>query len=397
MPTWLIVLSALGSSASLLGFGINVLTDHSGLSQQLDEVMRRLQGLHEQIATAVTDLLEALDGIRRQIDEDVALNQIALADRALYNDLFVLNNIQEAMGNSFAAADRLNGELDVVFATSFIYVINIRLIVLRAFDDCFFGRQQFTDEFRSYTNHLDRWITQIIDTINAAHTVTVVIQSRGHTLPPGGEPDGGPQFRVVARHLRQGVIIDEFASVWLDIAPPSEAPFRQQANRARDRAISEERQQSGVPDMEAVAAAWRQAFAGNLRLALISQVLNRPTMAIDSNPNGLMVDGRILPTNLDLRTTLMELLCSQQFRNRIQSAWDAFVNRGDDRLAQFACSRLFDHDATPDEINLLRGIASYYGYTSFIAALLHCNTYEERYGRGLPGVGQPIIDALQFT
>ena len=85
------------------------------------------------------------------------------------------------------------------------------------------------------------------------------------------------------------------------------------------------------------------------------------------------------------------------FRNRIQRAWDAFVNHGDDRLAQFAYRRLFSQDATQDEIALLRGMASNYGYTAFIAALLYCNEYEERYGRGLPGVGQPIIDALQFT
>src|SRR5512132_1605467 len=136
---------------------------------------------------------------------------------------------------------------------------------------------------------------------------------------------------------------------------------------------------------------------GSLRVALVSQVLNRPIMAIDSNPDGVMVDGRILPISHDLRATLMELLCSREFRNRVQRAWDAFVNRGDDRLAQFAYRRLFDHDATPDEIALLRGIASNYGYSAFIAALLRCNEYEERHGSGIPSIGQPIIDALQFA
>jgi hypothetical protein len=381
----------LGAGASIASGIYNFLSDHSDLAGQLREVMSRLGELSDQIATATTDILEAIDGIRRQIDEDVANDNIALANRALYSDLFTFDNFEQALGNSLQAADRLNEEAGVSFAASFMYVVNIRLIVIRAFDpDCYFANQQFIDQFRSYTNHLDRFVRQIIDTINAAHIVTVETERRGM-----GERR---RFRSVARYLRNGEVREVFDSGWDDIL--HDAEVRRQANAARDRGIAEDRQQSGVPDMEAVAAAWRQAFMGNLRLALISQVLNRPRMAIDSNPNGLMVDGRILPIsldNLDLRTTLMELLCSRQFRNRIQRAWDAFVNHGDDRLAQFAYRRLFSQDATQDEIALLRGMASNYGYTAFIAALLYCNEYEERYGRGLPGVGQPIIDALQFT
>jgi hypothetical protein len=117
-------------------------------------------------------------------------------------------------------------------------------------------------------------------------------------------------------------------------------------------------------------------------------------MAIDANPDGLMVDGRMLPVGLDLRTTLLELLSSREFRHRIHKAWDAFLQRGDDRLVQFAYRRLFHRDATGDERALLQGIASHCGYAAFMAVLLHCTEYEERYGRGLPAGGAPLLKAI---
>jgi len=187
-----------------------------------------------------------------------------------------------------------------------------------------------------------------------------------------------------------------FLGAWGDDSEATQASVTQQANDSRARGIQRDRQDFGVVDMENTVRAWREAFHGALRAALVREVLNRPAMAIDFNPDGLMVDGRILPIGLDLRTTLLELLSSREFRNRIQKAWDAFIQRRDDRLVQFAHRRLFNRDATGDEMALLHGIASNCGYAAFMAVLLHCTEYEERYGRGLPKAGQPIIDALQF-
>src|SRR5205807_12024 len=152
------------------------------------------------------------------------------------------------------------------------------------------------------------------------------------------------------------------------------ARVEQQANALRSAGIAADRQQSGVIDMEKAAAAWEQAFTIPQRMAMVSQVLNRHTMAIDFNPDGLMVDGRILPVSLEV-TTLMELLVSREFRNRVQKAWDGFMNRSDDRLVQFAHRRLFNRDTTSDEIALLHGIASHYGYAAFIAALFYSKEY----------------------
>ena len=167
------IVSLLGGAASIASGIRDFLTDHSDLAGQLREVMSRLGELSDQIATATTDILEAIDGIRRQIDEDVANENIALANRALDSDLFTFDNFEQAMGNSLQAAERLNEEAGVSFAASFMYVVNIRLIVIRAFDESYYKSQQFIDQYRSYTNHLDTFIRQIIDAINAAHTITV--------------------------------------------------------------------------------------------------------------------------------------------------------------------------------------------------------------------------------
>lgn len=86
-----------------------------------------------------------------------------------------------------------------------MYVLNFRLIVMRIIDPAYPCNSSYRSEFQDYITRLDGVIAYINNAINAAHTVTVVIQSRGRPLPPGGEPDGGPQFRVVARHLRNGV------------------------------------------------------------------------------------------------------------------------------------------------------------------------------------------------
>ncbi len=127
----------------------------------------------------------------------------------------------------------------------------------------------------------------------------------------------------------------------------------------------------------------------------MSQVLNRSAMAVDFNPEGLMVDGRILPDEMAPRSALFELLMSREFQRRLEGVWRGFVNGGEDRLAQFAHRRLFGRDATADEVAALRRVGVAYGYGAFIGTLLYSSEYEERYGRGLPAGGTPVLEALE--
>ena len=59
------------------------------------------------------------------VNEDVALDAVALADRALFVDGDKNQDAGEALGNSFQAAHRLALESDVVFATAFIHTVNL--------------------------------------------------------------------------------------------------------------------------------------------------------------------------------------------------------------------------------------------------------------------------------
>jgi Phycobilisome Linker polypeptide len=93
----------------------------------------------------------------------------------------------------------------------------------------------------------------------------------------------------------------------------------------------------------------------------------------------------------------MEVLVSREFQRRVENAWTAFVDRGDDRLVQFAHQRLFGRDASSDEVELLKEVADKYGYRGFVAALLHGSEYEERYGHGLPAEGDATADAAALV
>jgi hypothetical protein len=396
MPSWFQLVSG---AASLISSLNQIFGDDGRLNEQLDQVLRQLQDVRETLINGIQQILEAIQTVFVEVDRAFCRSNMGLADTSLYSDIANNHNNQLAERDSFLAADTVYqfvpntpsinnvGNLEAV--STFMYVLNIRLAVMRIIDPAYSCNSNYRGEFERYITRLEGVIAYINNAITALHRVTVVTERRG-----SGERR---QFRVVARYLRNGVVVlPEFATDWDDIIPPAETVERR-ANESRARGISADRQELGVVDMENTVTSYRRAFGLSLRAALISQVLNRPMMPIDFHPDGFMVDGRILPIDRDLRATLMELLCSQDFRNRVQRAWDAFVNRGDDRLAQFAYHRLFAHDATPDEIALMRGIASKYGYAAFIAALLHCNEYEERHGRGVPSIGQPIIAALQFA
>lgn len=57
---------------------------HGHINDKLNEILEQLQGLRNTLVTATVEILEAIDNVHRQIDEDVALDAIALADRALF-------------------------------------------------------------------------------------------------------------------------------------------------------------------------------------------------------------------------------------------------------------------------------------------------------------------------
>ena len=117
-------------------------------------------------------------------------------------------------------------------------------------------------------------------------------------------------------------------------------------------------------------------------------------MAIDSNPAGLMVDGRLIPDGVDLRSTLYELLTSREFQRNLEAGWRRFLGGEADGVADLAVRRLLGRNADRDELALLRRVAEAYGYRAFVAVLLHSSEYEDRYGRGLPTGGTPVQEEL---
>jgi hypothetical protein len=395
MPA-LIVFGAISALAGVINL-LTTLFAHDSIDERLNQVLRQLQELREEIVTAIAEVLQAINGVRLEVQRLFAIDAMSLADRALFSDAVQNGDTElgqeQALGNSFEAATRLLRALDpsqptnIVFLSPFLYVVTLRIAILKQLRPGYFKERLFQDEFRQYIDRANFWIQQINDAIAASHTVKVVSEHRG--------PVSGGQSRWVATHFRNRVVVDTFSGAWGDDSDETAARVTQAANTARARGIEKDRRDFGVVDMENTVKAWRDAFQGALRAALVREVFNRPAMAIDFNPDGLMVDGRILPVGPDLRATLLELLSSREFRDRIHKAWDAFMNRGDDRIALFPYRRLFNHDATGDDITLLRGIASNYGYGAFIATLLYCKEYEERWGRGLPGGGEPIPKAIE--
>lgn len=195
-----------------------IITDVDELDEQLDEVLAELQDVRLAIVTGVADVLEAIDGIHRQINQDVALDAMTLADRALYSDLRVFDDCQEAMGNAFEAADRLRREDELVFAGPFMYAVNIRHATVKACIDNYICEEQFRDEFRGYITQLQRWIDDLNARIADMHTVQVEVVIDRIESPPGG-PQLEPVTRagggtvgflryVTATHRRDGVVVE---------------------------------------------------------------------------------------------------------------------------------------------------------------------------------------------
>jgi hypothetical protein len=365
------------------------LYDEDGeLDEKLDQIIKGLQGLRLELVRGINEILEAIGEVAHTIDEDVAFDNMSLADRALYSDLGIFGDKEAAMGNSFQAANRLLREADVVFATAFMYVVNIRLAIVKDFDPNFPCRPQFREEIQAYIDHLNGWITQLNDLITRLHSV--VVERVSEVID---DEDGRPRVVLrywMAQHIRDGVVVRTFIGDVGDLSSATRSRVERQARDSRTTGVAADRQSLGVVSMEGVAQVWAQSLGIGLRLALVTQVLNRPVRAIDFNSDGLMVDGRIIPTDLDLRTTLIEVLTSTEFRGRFKRTWEAFLERGNSEFVQLAHRRLFQRDATDEESELLRDIARRYGYGAFVAALLYSDEYEQRFGRGLPGGDRPL-------
>lgn len=379
------VLQGIAAAAGLIA-ALKSILDGNSIDEQLDAILTELLQQRQELIRATADILEAIDGIHRDINENTADDNIALADVALFNDLALLGNKQAAMTRSFQAADRLALEREASFATAFMYVVNIRLAVLKEFDPGYYCNEQFIEEFRRYIAHLERWIDEFNSLIRRSHTVSVeLIRIR----------DGDREFiGWEGKHLRDGIVV--LVRTTLTNDDNTRQRLLAQMNASRQAGIGADRGQFGVVDMEATARAWRRAFDTNRRQALIRQVLDRRTMAIDFHRDGLMVDGRIVPDGAELRSMLHTLLTSAEFRRRIQGAWTGFVDDSQDRLAHFAVRRLFNRDATAGEVELLRRIGADCGYSAFIGALIFSDEYEKRYGRGLPPGGAPLLEALEL-
>jgi hypothetical protein len=393
MPAALAILQALGAAASIISGLKNIFTDHDQLDSKLNDILGNLQELRLQIIFAERDILEAIDGIRRQIDELAANIAITNADTALFNDRAIFDDKEGALGLSLQAADLLRLQSDgpptvsIVYAGPLMYVVNIRLALVKDFDQFFFCQQTFRDEFQRYRDRLSGWIAFENDLISRSHTVSIeLVRER--------DSDGAAVSRWQATHFRNGVDVEVFDGPKNDTSLAAREAVERQANTARQAGIEADRQQSGVVDMEKTLAAWDDAFKHQLRQAMVSQVLGRPIRAIDASPQGLMVDGRMLATPLDQRATLVELLTSREFQRRTEKWWNAFVAGEDDRLVQVAYRRLFDRDATEQDVAFLRDVASRHGFPSLVATLFYSREYTERYGNGLPPGGAPIIDEL---
>ncbi len=385
----LAALQALAAIASLVASLKSIFEDHDRINDQLNQLLTDLLELRIILIRSIKDILQAIAAVVVELDEQFASTNIALVDRALFNDLAIFNDKEEAMGNSLEAATALVQQSNVTFASSLMYVVNIRLAIMKDFDPNYFCRQDFRDEFQRYFQRLGGWIRELNELISRTHTVRLEEVS---IVNP--ENEVVPQFWR-ATHYRNGVKVASFNGRRGDLGDETADRVLAQAEASRQAGIEADRRQFGVVEMEKTLGVWQQAFRNTLRPALVAQVLNRHAVATDFYPDGIMVDGRILTADLDLRTTLMELLVSREFQVRVEKTWNAFVRHGDNRFVQFVYRRLFDRDATDEQVLLLRGISTNYGYAAFIAALVRSRDYEERYGNGLPTAGEPVIRALQ--
>jgi len=307
------ILGVIAALASGIYLALNIWAGGK-IDDAINALLMQLQQFREQIITAVAEILRAINGVLVEVDRVAANNAISQVNRAFYNDAVIFGDVEQALGNSYQADNGLYLLLDprvptsIVFLSPFLYGVTLRIAILKQLRPSYYCEAPFVDEYQQYIDRANYWIQQINDSITASHTVTVrqLFRGTGDTR----------QSRWVATHFRNRVVVQIFSGAWGDDSEATQASVTQQANDSRARGIQRDRQDFGVVDMENTVSAWREAFHGALRAALVREVLNRPAMAIDFNPDGLMVDGRILPVGSDLRATLLERTSDSLPKNR---------------------------------------------------------------------------------
>lgn len=375
------------------------------LVQTLRDIHSDLNRLHRNIEVGFAAVLTELGVIRDRVDADAMSTGFALSDTGCIESMR-LGRLPEAQEYTYQGVRKIieyNRSNDPVYALAFMRVVNNRLAVVKTVDPEYFcPNKPFLSEFRSYWQTLSQWIGQVGTVIASKHSVE---GPEWEAYPPDSHRPR--YYRWVAHYLAWGTYKRSEFGPRGDRSDQARSQVLASVNASMRRGIAADRRRLSVTAMEETAAAWQRAFANGFRQSLVSELLNRPAAAGDFIGDQLLVDGRLIQANvdgapdLDVRRLLLELLGSPEFRARIERSWTSFINREDDRLVQVAYRRLFEREPTDEETDLLRQVASRYGYRSYIAALLHSDEYERRYGHHAPtqadsaAPAERILEALE--
>lgn len=359
------------------------------MNPELGRVLAEVNSVKRFIGAATREILEEIREVKDQIDEDVALDQMTLANSAV-QWLQTSNNKDQALDASFRAADRLNAETNVLFTTAFSYVVDIRTLVVKDKEQCYWGVEPYKSEMLRYLRKLDAWIGSLNNEVNACHTVTVTASSHG------GKP---PERFWRAVHRRNGVVVATFESDFF--SEEEKKAVTREANASRARGVASDRQRLGVVHMERTAATLRKPFTSTQRRQTMARQLAPAGQTVHSfDPDVVVIDDQVVggyeagPDD-DLRSEMLAVLCSPAFRGRLQRSFRAFCDGDDDRLVNLAHRRLFQRDATYEEASALRAVAASYGYPAFVAALVYSDEYASRHGGSLPGhAREPLMAHL---
>src|SRR5262249_12458797 len=134
-----------------------------------------------------------------------------------------------ALSNSFEAANTLFRALDpsqptnIVFLSPFLYVVTLRIAILKQLRPNYYCERSFQDEFQQHIDRANYWIQQINNAIASLYTVqtSLVISSdsRGHT-----------ERNWVATIYRSGVQIQQLVGPDNDASLSAKQALELQAN-----------------------------------------------------------------------------------------------------------------------------------------------------------------------
>lgn len=248
------VFTSIRGAAELIVNLKSIFDGQGHLNEQLKEILATLKRLEKIVVTGINKIIVEIGGIEQQIDEDVALDNMNIAETGFYQHLIIFNDKQAAMADSFQGSNRLFRESNVAFTGAFMYVVNIRLAVLKEFDPYYYTNQQFRGEFNGYIEHLEEWISQLEELIEPLHTVHVrVIKIH--------DDDGTVLWRHYrGEHLRENKLVNYYNGPLDDLSGDARDYVKQQAENSRRDGIARDKHKLGVSDMENTVTAWRNAF-----------------------------------------------------------------------------------------------------------------------------------------